>query len=291
MEHRNEIINEPTSKEIFLQNNLVEYENPHIYSLEAEFAKTKKNRDLKPYLIFFGFILLLILSTGATVKYLDTKSKQINIEISDFEDLRLKETLSAAKEKEHELNRKTKELHNKTEELNNKSEELQSKTSELDQLNSSFDTKVQQIKQEVQQEADLKNADKKALKRLEQKEKKQIEDLKKEYDKQLAKKDAENALLREQGKKLELCQNGLNLFLKENKATGCVMDPRQRKNILLYFPKNPKLSAETIVEVYRTPYEYIGKLKLVPIDTGLRAELVEVSSKQSIKPLDWFQLP
>lgn len=273
MEHRNEIINEPSSKEIFLQNNLTEYESPLIYSLEAEFAKTKKNRDFQPYLIFFGFVLLLVLSTLATVKYLDTKSKQINIEITDFEDLRLKETLSAAKEKENELDRKTIELQSTT-------NELKSKTKELKQLSSAFDEKIQKIKDEIQREADLKNADKKALKRLEEKQKKHLDELKKEYEKQLAKKQAEIA---------DSYQYGLNSFLKEHKATGCVIDPRRRKNILVYCSRNSKLRSETTVDLFRDENEFIGKLKLIPNPTGIEAEIVEIEKKQSIKPLDWFR--
>jgi hypothetical protein len=305
MEHRDEIDTELSSKELFLQNNQVEYEKPNIYSLEEEFAKTKKNQDWKPYLIFFGFIILLIGATVLTSNYLDVKSKQVNIDITDFEDLRLKETLSAAKEKEQALNRKTEELSNKTQELSskaqelsNKNKELKSKAGELKDLKSSFNTEVQRIKEQLQQEADLKNVDKKALQRLETKQQKQLDDLRKNYETQMAKKQAEIDRLQVIVKldELELqkqkgYQYGLSLFLKDHKAAGCIIDPRQRKNILIYIPNNPKLSAETVVVIYRDDEKYIGKLKLIPEATQLRGEIVDVTSNQSVQPWDWFRLP
>ena len=83
---------------VLLQNSLAEDEKPVIYSLEAEFAKTKKNRDFKPLLVFWGFVLILMGSTLGTVRFLERQSRQVNIDISDFEDLRLKEALSEAEE-------------------------------------------------------------------------------------------------------------------------------------------------------------------------------------------------
>ncbi len=103
MDHRNQMKKELSSKEFLLHNSLVENEKPAIYSLEAEFAKTKRNRDLKPLLIVLGFVALLIGITFGTVRYLEHQSKQINIDISDFEDLRLKEALNQAKVREEEL--------------------------------------------------------------------------------------------------------------------------------------------------------------------------------------------
>lgn len=103
MDHRDQMKNDLSSKEFLLQNSLAENEKPAIYSLEAEFAKTKRNRDLKPLLVFWGFIILLFGITLGTVRYLEHQSKQINIDISDFEDLRLKEALSEAKETNADL--------------------------------------------------------------------------------------------------------------------------------------------------------------------------------------------
>lgn len=298
MEPRNKITKELSSKEYFLQNSLAEHELPNIYSLEAEFAKVQKNHDIKPYLVFGGFIVLLILSTIFTTHYLEVKSKQVNIDISDFEDLRLKETLSAAKEKEQELHRKTEELNTKAIELSSKNQELASKKGEIKNLQSSFTTEVQMIKEQLQQEADLKNADKKALQRLEKKEQKRMEDLKKDYDTQIAQRQTEILRLQEQVKnypkknlELEGYKYGLSTFLAERKAAGCIIDPRQRKNIIIFIAKDPKRTTETIVDLYRENDEYIGKIKLVLSENGFRGETAELAKNQNLKPMDWFKWP
>ena len=162
-------ITKPSGKELFLKNLLSDYEKPQVYSLEEEFAKTKKNQDNKPYFVFFGFIVLLIGTTVFATHYLEIKAKQISIDISDFEDLRLKETLSAAKENEEELGRKKTELDNKAKELLVKNKELDSKKGELNNLRNSFDSEVQKVKEQVQEQSDLENTDKKALQRLQKK--------------------------------------------------------------------------------------------------------------------------
>ena len=103
MDHRNQMKKELSCREYLLQNYPAVNEGPVIYSLETEFAKTKKNRDYKPLLVFWGFILLLVAVTFGTVRFLERQSRQINIDISDFEDLRLKEALSEAKEVSSDL--------------------------------------------------------------------------------------------------------------------------------------------------------------------------------------------
>lgn len=95
MEHQDQI-KKLSSKEFLLQNSLADNEGPAIYALEAEFAKTKRNWDLKPRLVVSGFILLLIGLTWATVNYLEHQSRKINIDITDFEDIRLKVALNEA---------------------------------------------------------------------------------------------------------------------------------------------------------------------------------------------------
>jgi uncharacterized phage infection (PIP) family protein YhgE len=298
MEPGNKIVKEVSSKEFFLQNSLVEYEKPNIYSLEEEFAKAKKNRDIKPYLVFSGFILLLILFTVLTTNYLEDKSKQINIDIADFEDLRLKETLNAAKEQQQELTRKTKELDITAKELTNKNKKLDNQEGEIRKLRASFTGEVQKIKAELQQQADLKNADKQALQRLKEKERQQLQQVKNNYEAQIAKKQLAILRLQEQLKnaenklaELRAYQYGLSSFVKEKKAAGCIIDSRQRKNIIVFLAKEPKLNGEVIVDLYRGDNQYIGKVKLVPEENRLRCEMVETAKNQTYKPFDWFKMP
>ncbi|HBE76167.1 MAG TPA: hypothetical protein DDW65_00030 [Firmicutes bacterium] len=291
MEPGNKIMNDISSKDYFLQNSLAEYEQPNIYSLEEEFAKAKKNRDIKPYLIFFGFILLLIVATIFTGYYLEEKSRQIKVDISEFEDLRLKETLDLAKAKEAELNRKTTELDSKARELENKKGELRN-------LHNHFNNEVQRIKQEVQQQADLENTDKKALQRLDKKGQKQLDQVKDNYETQIAKKQAEIIRLQEQLRNDEnklteakLYQYALNFFLKDKKAQGCVLDPRQRKNIILFFAGIPKLATETTVDLYRGDDQYIGRIQLIASENGIFGQVDEIAKGQTLKPFDWFTMP
>ncbi len=289
-------ISEEFSKNHFFKNMLVESEQPPIYSLEEEFSKTKHNRDLKPYFIFFGFILVLIGATIYTTHYLEVKSKQVSIDISDFEDLRLKETLSAAKEKEEELHKKSAELDTKAKEIAVKNKELDSKKGEIRNLRNSFDQEVQKIKEQVQEQADLENSDKKSLQRLQMKGQKQIDQLTKAYENKLAQKQTEILRLQEQirtgeskGAELKSYQYGLSVYLKDKKALGCIIDPRQRKNMTSFFVRDPKIAEETLVDVYHGDNEYLGQLKLIPEGTGVRVELVETI--KSVKPFDWFKLP
>ena len=193
MDHRNQMKKILSSKEFLLQNSLAEDEKPAIYSLEAEFAKAKKNRDYKPLLVFWGFVILMVGLTLGTVRFLERQSKQINIDISDFEDLRLKEALSEAEE------------------------------------------------------------------------------------------------LRGANEDLEGYHYALKNMLKEKKADGCVIDPRQADNIIVFV--NEEVTSEIEVKLYRGNNQYVGKIRLVPNENGVGAEMVEMAKKQRIRPLDWFRLP
>jgi hypothetical protein len=193
MDHWKQMKKILSTKEFLLQNSLAEDEKPVIYSLEAEFAKAKKNRDYKPLLVFWGFVFLMVWLTLGTVRILERQSKQINIDISDFEDLRLKEALSEAEE------------------------------------------------------------------------------------------------LRGANEDLESYHYALETMLKEKKADGCVIDPRQADNIMVFV--NQEVTAEVEVKLYRSNNVYVGKIKLIPDLNRVRAEMIEAAKKQKVKPFDWFRLP
>lgn len=301
MEHRDQIKNELSSKKIFLQNSLAENEKPAIYSLEAEFARTKKNRDLKPYLIFCGFILLLIGITLATVRYLEHRSKQVNIDISDFEDLRLKEALGEAIERGEELNRKNEELSIKDEELKKLQLdyrlEVQRLKEGVGESGLRADPKEQERFEELQQEYERQYALKQLeisrlqaqTEKVEERRKSSQQNLEAEIQEQKEYYERKIAELREANSELEVYQYALGMLLKDKKASGCVTDPRQRKNILIF--SNQKVRTEVVVDLYRAENIYVGKIKLIPDKNGVRAETVEVARNDRIKPLDWFRTP
>ncbi len=180
MEHHREMKNEISSKDYFLKRQLADYEKPSIYSLEAEFAKTRRNHDYRPFLVFFGFIALLGLSTMGTAQYLEIKSKQVEIDISDFEDLRLKETLSAAAEIGDELNKKT---------------------AELDTLKTSYQTEIGKLKREITRKSRISpETGKGSQPRDLSRERKRLQELEKQYEKKIAQKQSEITRLRKDAK-------------------------------------------------------------------------------------------
>ncbi len=99
------------SKQTFLTDELLnQHAKPEIYSLDAEFAATRKNR--KPW-----FVLLLLLFLGAIgvgsymfTLFLQSQSKRQVIPIADFEDINLQEILNRAKKTEAQLEFAVKEL-------------------------------------------------------------------------------------------------------------------------------------------------------------------------------------
>lgn len=431
MEPGNQIKPELSGKDFFLRNTLMESEQPNIYSLEAEFARSKTNRDFRPYLVFLGFILLLILLTIATANYLEMRSKQIKIDISDFEDLQLKETLNTATRQGNELNHKT---------------------NELTRLRSTYDNQIKNLQQEIQQKTqnpqDSKN---KEHQKILQRQQKQLQDLEKQYEKKITQKQAEilrlenettntpdaehpdyrryyelelkkqkayyehklqesensktvnndtlnrkeqelqvelkqyqeifndseladlsspvvgggdtlnlsptrreleqekilehsdfknlrskinqlseilkklrampnsnpaapvfkqtNALayslindyerlwsaladrLTSKNEQLITYQSALTAYLKDIHASGCVIDTGQKKKIIVFCRKGWEVDTETSVELYRGKDEYIGKLTLIPNNSGTEAKVAEVAKNKTIKPLDWFHAP
>ncbi|MBU2514993.1 hypothetical protein KJ966_27040 [bacterium] len=74
-----------------------------IYSLEDEFAKTKKNRNL---LLYFSILLFFVVVVGSAFLfsiYIQDMNKTVEINISEFEDLRLKEVIDSARSHENNL--------------------------------------------------------------------------------------------------------------------------------------------------------------------------------------------
>jgi hypothetical protein len=74
-----------------------------IYSLEDEFAKTKKNRNLGLYFSIGLFFLIVIGSAIGFSLYIQEMNKNVEINISEFEDLRLKEVIDSARSHENNL--------------------------------------------------------------------------------------------------------------------------------------------------------------------------------------------
>ena len=78
---------------------------PVIYSLEDEFAKTKKNRHFFLYVLVLGFISFLVFGTYVLTTKAQREQKDSDIRITEFEDLKLRELLDTAKNQEKKIER------------------------------------------------------------------------------------------------------------------------------------------------------------------------------------------
>ncbi len=81
-----------------------------VYSLENEFSTTKKNKNWMVYIIVLIFILLIAAFTSFFTYYASEKDKNIDISISEFNDLRLKEILNSSRLAENNIQIRNNEL-------------------------------------------------------------------------------------------------------------------------------------------------------------------------------------
>jgi len=91
-----------------------------VYSLENEFEKTRKNKNWLVFLIVLVFILLIAAFTSIFTYYTSEKNKNIDISISEFDDLRLKEILNSSRLAENNIQIRNNELQSIIVEMKNK---------------------------------------------------------------------------------------------------------------------------------------------------------------------------
>lgn len=127
-----------------------------VYSLENEFAKTKKNKNWMVFIIVFVFILLTAVFTFAFRSYMIEKSKNIDVSITEFDDLRLKEILNSSRLAENNIQIRNNELQSLVVEMKNQILEVNNRY--LSKENSILDksTSVESARGKIQE---LKNAE------------------------------------------------------------------------------------------------------------------------------------
>jgi len=91
-----------------------------VYSLENEFSKTRKNKNWMVLIIVLVFILLIAAFTSIFTYYTSEKDKNIDISISEFDDLRLKEILNSSRLAENNIQIRSNELQGIILEMKNK---------------------------------------------------------------------------------------------------------------------------------------------------------------------------
>lgn len=105
----------------FLKEDLLPAQKPpQIYNLDSEFAKTKKNVSVGFYVLFIGFIGLLVVFTIFLSRYIDTKNRQVEINITDFQDVNLKDLLTRNEQNQDKLSGVRQELSLLKQELQDK---------------------------------------------------------------------------------------------------------------------------------------------------------------------------
>lgn len=70
-----------------------------VYVLEEEFARTKKNKNYKLYLFILLFVAVVLGGVLLFKLYRDWRDKIINVDITEFEDLRLREIIDSARKR------------------------------------------------------------------------------------------------------------------------------------------------------------------------------------------------
>jgi hypothetical protein len=88
------------TKAKFLPEEIVDEEKKiSLYSLDKEFSKTRKNKNITLWFTILAFIGIIFAGTYFLTMYLEEQDKKIEVNISDFDDLRLKDVLDSARKK------------------------------------------------------------------------------------------------------------------------------------------------------------------------------------------------
>ena len=92
------------SKKTFLKGELVNVDDKTIvYNLGDEFAKTKKNKNLRVYIYSSIFIIALIVVALLITAYIQYQGRSLTVNIGDFEDVKLTELLDTVKKNENKM--------------------------------------------------------------------------------------------------------------------------------------------------------------------------------------------
>ena len=96
----------------FLSENLesIEQVKNKAYYLEEEFAKTKKNKSIRIVFMIIISILLVAGITAGTAKLLNNQTRKISLDISDFDDINLKNLLDLATKTQESLEQASQKL-------------------------------------------------------------------------------------------------------------------------------------------------------------------------------------
>ncbi|MBP7736811.1 MAG: hypothetical protein KA369_12620 [Spirochaetes bacterium] len=100
MGNENEIKDIVKGQSLFLPDEIYDQEGlTKVYVLEEEYARTRKNKNYKLYLFILLFIGVVVGGVILFKLYRDWRDRIINVDITEFEDLRLKEVIDSARKR------------------------------------------------------------------------------------------------------------------------------------------------------------------------------------------------
>ncbi|MCL2154270.1 MAG: hypothetical protein FWH53_01260 [Leptospirales bacterium] len=100
-----------TLRSKFLPNEIVNVDGgKDIYALEHEFAKTKKNINWLVIILVLLFVSIIVVFTLFFKYYADKKDEDIDVDIAEFDDVRLRDILHSSRMAENNIQIKSNEL-------------------------------------------------------------------------------------------------------------------------------------------------------------------------------------
>jgi hypothetical protein len=143
---------------------------PQVYSLEEEYDKTRKNRNYFFYGSVLIFLSAVIIAAVVATIHIQESGKQVAIDISDFEDVELKELIESSRKQQTSLEVVQRELQGVRSELNDELERARGeydrqreliltqglsadeRTRKLAELKRDYDARVQRINAQYAQQ-------------------------------------------------------------------------------------------------------------------------------------------
>jgi hypothetical protein len=280
------------TKSIFLPESIRNPDGkPRLYSLEDEYAKSKKNKPFVLYLFVTGFVVLVVVVSIIVISYIQNQNKNIPLEFKDFEDLQLKELIESSRKNENKIeqikrevtdleidyrdriDRINKEFERLRDELNMKDISVEEKTTRLSSITENKNKKI-------------KTAEDDYMAKRKQKEAEMVE-----VEKKLA---AINSTAKKSNKNLESLFGGegklQNLQLKKVSAVYDeklreIRDENRKEQEELVLLYNPIFKEKYILEVIqKTPVDTKAKDKyFINIDDDIAVE--NAATKEQIARL------
>ncbi|MBP8081616.1 MAG: hypothetical protein KAZ87_00295 [Spirochaetes bacterium] len=206
------------TKSVFLPGDFSDPDGkPELYSLEEEFRKTKRNKNRRFIGLVFLFLLAIISIALIITFFVQERGKNQKVDISSFQDLKLKEMIDSSQKKEGELEIARKELGNLEMEYSRELARLkrdfdelkhiiqsrdiseEEKKAQIAKLNTEYNLKIRKTKSKYSPKMSVKNSE---INRLEKEIREKENELGKSSDNKISILEGESKLSALEKKKL-----------------------------------------------------------------------------------------